>query len=133
MAGTNSDYTENKLVDTLLRNGAAYQPAALYLALYTVNPNFETGLGGTEATGGSYGRKAIAFSAASGGATSNSGALTWTVGTDIAAGTYTGWAVYDANSAGNMLFGDAFSSNKTLSGTGDTLTFGVGSVTYSLT
>jgi hypothetical protein len=132
MAGTNSDYTENKLIDTFLRNGAAYQPSALYLALFTTNPNFETGASGTEATGGSYGRKAISFGAASGGSATQSGSIVWTVGTDIAAGTYTGWAVYDAQTTGNMLFGDTFSSNKVLSGTGDTLTFNA-SITYSLT
>lgn len=133
MAGTNSDFTENKLIDTLLRNGAAYQPAALYLTLFTVNPNFETGAGGTEATGGSFVRKTVAFSAASGGSTSNSGLVSWAVGTDIAAGTYTGWAIYDASSGGNMLFGDTFSASKTLSGTGDTLSFGIGAITYALT
>ena len=133
MAGTNSDYTENKLVDTLLRNGAAYQPAALYLALFTTNPNFETGSGGTEATGGSYVRKVIAFDVASGGASANSGSIVWTVGTDVAAQTMTGFAVYDASTGGNMLFGDAFGSSKVLTSTGDTLTFAIGSVTYSLT
>lgn len=135
MAGTNSNYTENALINTLLRNGGAFQPAGLYLALFTVNPDFETGAGGTEATGGSYARKAIAFTAAAGtsGSTSNSGSITWTVGTDIAAASYTGWAVYDTLTTGNLLFGDTFSSNKTLTGTGDALTFDIGSVTYSLT
>jgi predicted 2-oxoglutarate/Fe(II)-dependent dioxygenase YbiX len=133
MAGTNSDYTENKAVDHILGTTSWTMPAAVSLALFTVNPNFETGAGGTEATGGSYARKAIAFTAASGGATSNSAEKKWTVGTDIAAGTYTGWGVYDAASGGNLLFGDTFSSSKVLTGTGDTLTFAAGAITYSLT
>ncbi len=133
MATTNSDYTENKVVDHVLGTGSWTMPAAVSLALFTTNPNFETGSGGTEATGGSYARKAVAFTASSGGATSNTAQKVWTVGTDIAAGTYTGWGVYDAASAGNMLFGDAFSSNKVLSGTGDTLTFAAASITYSIT
>lgn len=133
MAGTNSDYTENKLVDHVLGTGSFTMPAAVSLGLFTTNPNFETGAGGTEATGGSYARKAIAFTASSGGATSNTAAKVWTVGTDLAAGTYTGWGVFDAASAGNMLFGDAFSSSRIVSTAGDTITFAIGSVTYSLT
>ena len=132
MAGTNSDYTENKLVDEICGTTAFVMPV-VKLALFTVNPNFETGAGGTEATGGGYVRKAVSFSASSGGATSNSAAVAWTVGTDIAAATYTGWAVYDADAAGNMLFGDAFSSNKVLTGSGDILNFAIGVLTYSLT
>lgn len=133
MAGTNSDYTENKLVDHVLGTSAFTMPAAVSLALFTTNPNFETGVGGTEATGGSYARKAVAFDASVGGQSQNTAAKVWTVGTDIAAGTYTGWAVYDAASAGNMLFGDAFSGSKVLSSAGDTLTFAIGAITYSLT
>ena len=93
MATSLSDYAENKAADHILGTTSWTMPAAASLALYTVNPNFETGSGGTEASGGSYARKAIAFGASSGGATSNSGQLQWTVGTDIAAGTYTGWGV----------------------------------------
>ncbi len=133
MAGTNSNFTENKLVDTLMRNGVAYQPTGLFLALFSANPDFEAGTGGTEATLGNYVRKAVAFDAAVGGTTQNTLAVTWTVGTDIASGTYVGWAVYDDPAAGNMLFGDAFPVNRTLSTPGDSLTFGVGSITYSMT
>lgn len=133
MATTNSDYVENKAVDHILGTAAWTMPAAVSLALFTTNPNFETGVGGTEATGGSYARKAIAFTASSGGATSNTAQKQWTVGTDIAAGTYTGWGVYDAASGGNLLFGDAFSANRVLGTTGDTLTFAAGAITYSLT
>ena len=108
-------------------------PAAVSLALFTTNPDFETGIGGTEASGGSYARKALAFDAASGGASSNSAQRVWTVGTDIAAGTYVGYGVFDAASGGNMLFGEAFGANKVLTNSGDTLTFAIGSITYSIT
>lgn len=128
MAGTNSDYFENQIIDTNIRG------ATKYLALFTTNPNFETGAGGTECTGGSYARKAIAFNAASGGQTANSAQLQWVVGTDIAAQTITGWGVYDQLAAGgNMYFGDAFSANKVLTGTGDSLTVAAGAITYSVT
>ena len=72
MATTNSDYTENKIVDHVNGKTAWTMPAAVSLALFTTNPNFETGAGGTEVTGGGYVRKALLWTAASGGATSNS-------------------------------------------------------------
>ena len=134
MATTLSDYTENKAADHILGTGAWTMPAAVSLALFTTNPNFETGAGGTEATGGSYARKALAFTAASGGATGNTAAKVWTVGTDLAAGTYTGWGVYDAATVGNLLFGDAFSANRTVATTGDTITFAITTgITFSIT
>lgn len=135
MAGTNTDYTENAAINHILGTSAWTMPAAVSLALFTTNPNFETGAGGTEATGGSYARKAVIFNTASGAGGSVTGptvAKVWTCGTDLAAATYTGWGVFDAASGGNLLFGDAFSSNKTLT-SGDTLTFAIGSITYSLT
>lgn len=132
MAGTNSDYSENKLVDAICGT-TTFTAAQRYLALFTTNPNFETGAGGTEASGGSYARKAINFSAASGGSTSNSGAVAWTAGTDISTGTYLGWAVYDASSAGNMLFGDAYASSRVLGSAGDVLNHAIGAITYSTT
>jgi predicted 2-oxoglutarate/Fe(II)-dependent dioxygenase YbiX len=133
MAGTNSDYTENKVVDHTLGTTAWTMPAAVSLGLFTTNPNFETGASGTEASGGGYARLAIAFNPSVGGATSNTASHVWTVGTDIAAGTYTGWGVFDAASGGNLLFGDTFGAGKVLTTAGDTLTFAIGAVTYSLT
>lgn len=134
MATTNSDYVENKIVDHVNGTASWTMPAAVSLALFTTNPNFETGAGGTEATGGGYARKAVAFAAASGGATTgNTGAKVFTVGTDIAAGTYTGWGIYDAASAGNLLYGDAFASNRVVAITGDTITFAISAITYSTT
>ena len=116
MAGTNSDYTEDGLVDHILGTTELTFVAQNYLAVFTANPNFETGAGGTEATGGGYVRKAIDFDASVSGASASTSDITWTVGTDIAADTYTGWAVYDASAAGNMLFGDAFAASKVLTG-----------------
>lgn len=131
MAGVGNTI-ENSLLNHLLRNTAFTQPAALYLALFTANPDFELGTGGTEATGGGYVRKSMTFAAASGGSAATSNAQVWTCGTDIAAGTYTGWAVYDASTAGNFLFGGTITSgNKTLAST-DTLTFASGQITVAL-
>ena len=134
MATTLSDYAENEAADHILGTGAWTMPAAVSLALFTTNPNFETGAGGTEATGGGYARKAVAFGAASGGATNNTAEKKWTVGTDLAAGTYTGWGVYDAATGGTLLFGDAFSANRTVATAGDFISFAATTgLTFSLT
>jgi len=134
MATSLSDYAENKAADHILGTSSWTMPAAVSLALFTVNPNFETGAGGTEATGGSYARKAIAFGSASGGAAGNTASKVWTVGTDLAAGTYTGWAVYDAASGGNLLFGDAFSASRVVSSAGDSITFQITTgITFTIT
>lgn len=133
MATTNSTYLKNKLVDHALGTASFTMPAAASLALFTVNPNFQSGAGGTEATGGSYARKSIAFGASVAGATSNTAQKLFTMGTDLAAGTYTGWAVYDAASAGNMLFGDTFAAGRVVSIAGDLVSFAASSITYSMT
>lgn len=134
MATTFSDYVENEALDHILGTGAWTMPAAVSVALFTVNPNFETGAGGTEATGGSYARKAVAFGAASAGAAGNTAEKKWTVGTDLAAGTYTGWGVYDAAVAGNLLFGDTFAANRTVAVAGDNIAFPITTgITASLT
>lgn len=124
--GTASDYFENLIISQLVRN------ATKYLAVFTTSPNFETGASGVEATGGGYARKAIAFDApVTPGVTQNTSLIEWTLGTDIAADDYLGWGVFDALSGGNMLFGDAFGSNRTLTDTGDKLRFAAGAITYA--
>lgn len=121
-----SDYLENALINEVLRN-VGYTPAAtVYLALFTTATT-DAG-GGTEATGGSYARQAITFSAASGGATSNSGAVSFT---NMPAVTITHAAIMDASTSGNMLFHGALTASKTV-GAGDTLTFAVGDIDVSL-
>lgn len=133
MATTLSDYAENEVADHILGTGAWTMPAAVSLALFTTNPNFETGAGGTEATGGSYARKAIAFAAANAGAAASTAEKKWVVGTDLAAATYTGWGVYDAANAGNLLFGEAFAVNRVVGTAGDFISFAAGAVTFSIT
>ncbi len=96
-----SNYLENKLLEHVLKNTAYTSPTTVYLGLFTVAPG-EAG-GGTEVTGGSYIRKAITFGAASGGSISNSADVDFGTATadwgNIVAG-----AIFDAASAGNMLY-----------------------------
>ena len=74
MAGSASNYLENKLIDHSLGTTTFTKPTSVYLALYTVSPSDSSS--GTEATGGSYVREVITFSASSSGSTSNTGFLT---------------------------------------------------------
>jgi hypothetical protein len=83
---------------------------------------------GTEVTGGSYARQTIAFSAASGGATSNSGAVTFTA---MPAITTTGIDIYDSTGTPRRVWWGALTASKTTA-SGDSISFAVSSVAASL-
>src|SRR5919202_828465 len=78
--GAFSDYLENKIIDHTLRNTTFTAPATVYIALFTStasNAQLEANTLTNEVTGGSYARQSAAFSAASGGSTSNTGTVTF--------------------------------------------------------
>lgn len=125
--GSKTDYLENKILDYVLRNQAAFATATVYLALFTATPS-DTG-GGTEVSGGSYARQAITFGAASGGSITNSGTVTFSAAT-ADWGTVTSFAIMDAATSGNMLYWGALSANKTINN-GDQIVFNASSVTIT--
>lgn len=98
--GDKSTYLKNKILDHELGTAAYTKPTAVYVALFKVAPT-DTG-GGTEVTGGSYARKAITFSAASNGATSNSADVTFPTAT-ANWGNIVAVGLFDASTAGNLL------------------------------
>lgn len=122
-----SDYLENKIADWLLRAQTFTPPATQYVALLTAAPS-DAG-GGTEVSGGSYARVAVTSSLANwagtqssgsttassgtGGTTSNNSALTFPAPT-ANWGTVTHFGVYDASSAGNLLWWGALTQAKTI-------------------
>lgn len=124
MAGSASDYLENKLLDHALGTAAYTKPTAVYLALFTADPG-EAG-GGTEVSGNGYARQACAFDAAATGATANTAAKTFTAAGG-AWGTITHWALFDALTAGNMLWHGDLTTARTI-GDGDQLTFAIGAL-----
>lgn len=96
----------------------AIKALAGFVSLHTADP----GLTGTaEATGGSYVRKAVTWGASSDGDTAGS-QVTWTCGTDLAAGTYTHAGYWSASSAGTYYGGNALSASKTVA-SGDQLKY----------
>jgi len=122
-----TDYTENALLNHLLRNVALTSPAAVYLALFTSAPT-DAG-GGTEVAGSGYARQAITFGAPSGGAVANTAAVSFTAaggnfGTVLAVG------IFDALTAGNMLAWDGIAS--AVINDGDTINFPIGDIDVTL-
>lgn len=141
--GALSDYLENKIVDHVLRATAYTAPVTVYVGLLTAAPS-DTG-GGTEVSGNAYARVAITSGTAAWNNTqgNTTGASTGTDGTiENAAvitfptptagwGTVTHWGVYDAATAGNLLFYAPLTVSKTIN-TGDAVSFAAGALSLQI-
>ena len=126
MAGSASNYLEDALLNATLRNSAYSSPATVYVGLFTTNPT-DTGPG-TEVSGGAYARQSVTFGAPSGGACSNSSAVTFAVAT-ANWGTIEGFGVFDASTGGNMLYW--CDSPSVAVNSGQQASFAIGSLTVS--
>jgi len=142
--GAMSDYWENKVIDHLFRNTSYTAPTALYVALFTAAPS-DSG-GGTEVSGGSYARTALAqsttnwantqasgsgASTGTGGTTSNSVAITFPAPT-ANWGTITHVAAFDASTSGNMYFWAALTTSKTVNNGDAAPSFAIGALTFQI-
>lgn len=128
MAGSKTDYLENKVLDLYLRNQASGAVATIYVGLFTVAPT-DAG-GGTEVTGNAYARQAITFAAASSGSSSSNAAVTFPAATPSGWGTIVAAAIFDASTAGNMLYWFDLDANKTVN-VNDVFQFASGAVTIT--
>lgn len=133
-----SNYLENKLIDLIFRGGTFTTPAGLYVALFTAAPS-DAG-GGTEVTGGSYARVNLAPTAtnwaSTGGATTTTNPSAGTSGTtsnNVAIafptatadwGTATHVGIFDAATAGNLLFWGPLTTSQVIS-SGGTYSFAI--------
>lgn len=109
MAGL-SYYEANKnLTAALITNTA-------YVARFTTMPA-DDGTGGVEVSGGAYARQTLTVAAAASGATSNNADLVWSEATTDE-GTTIGVGIYDAPTAGNMLWSGTLTASKAI-GIGD--------------
>lgn len=122
-----TNYLENKLIDWLLRAQVFTPPATVYAALFTVAPT-DAG-GGTEVSGGSYAREAIASSLANwagtqgagttvvssgtGGTTSNNVVVTFNAPT-ANWGSIVAVGLFDALTGGNLLIYGNLTNAKTV-------------------
>ncbi len=142
MAGTMGDVFEKRVMDLIFRNdlASATVPMTLngtnvWIGLFTATPS-DSG-GGTEATGGSYARVAVArtgagFNAATGTSpttTANTGTVTFPTAT-VSWGTVTQFGIFDAATAGNLIYWGDLGTSK-LIGVGDTASFAAGALTIT--
>ena len=125
MAGSLSNYAEDKVLDHVLGT-TAYTKPTTYVALYTVAPTDSSA--GTEVTGGGYARLAGAFDAATGGASSNSGNLDFT---GMPACTVVAIGILDNSTGGNLLIHGTLTTNKVLDA-GDTLRVATGDLDITI-
>jgi hypothetical protein len=137
MAGSKSNALELKMLDAVLGAVAYSAPATVYLALYTVAPT--SAGGGTEVSGGSYARCATTNnltnwpSATGGGPGVKATGTVQTFPTATAAwGTVVAFALFDAASAGNMLYWGSMTTSRAVA-LGDTPSFAAGSLTITET
>lgn len=140
-----SDYLENKLIDQVFRAQTAPTITALHVALLTAAPT-DSG-GGTEVSGGSYARVNLAPSLANwagtqsagsttastgtGGTTSNNAAITFAAPT-ANWGVITSWGIYDASTAGNLLWYGNLSVSKTVNNGDAAPSFGIGQLSIQI-
>jgi len=122
-----SNYTENLALTWLLTSGAATRPDAWYLALFTTDPT-DAGTG-TEVSGGSYARQTIAFTV-TGDTASNSATVTFPAAT-ANWGSISHVGIYDASTAGNLLFHGSVTTPKTIE-TGDTFQVSASNLSITL-
>lgn len=116
----------NSILDALCRSVTWTEPVDFYIKLHLGDP----GASGASNPATETTRKQVTFSAASGGAITNSNAPSWT--SYPAAETVTHVSFWDASSAGNFLGSDALNASKT-PGVGDTLTLAAGDLDLTLT
>lgn len=139
-----TDYLENKIIDWLLRGQAYTPPATSYIGLLTAAPSDSAA--GTEVTGGSYARVAVASNATNWNSSDgdNDAASSGTDGTtenDVVItfpaptadwGSATHFGIYDASSGGNLLIHAALSTPKTINNGDAAPSFALGALSFQI-
>jgi hypothetical protein len=134
MPGSKGDYLETRILDHVLGGPDFVRPATMYLALFVASPT-DAG-GGSEVSAGGYARVAVLnntanWPAASGTAATKTNGAPFTFPTATAGwGTVNSFALFDSASAGNLLYWGPLVLPKVV-GAGDTLAFGVGSISIT--
>lgn len=128
------------ILNEVFRGTAATWPATYYVALLTTNPSDDAGTGLVESTTAvwtNYARASIAnatgsWAAPAGGTTSpqtvsNAVAISFGTATTTANETISGFAIYDAATAGNLKFWGAFGTPPVVQN-GDPVSFAIGAL-----
>ena len=134
-AASLTDFLETALINHLFRGTAYTAPGTWHVSLHTAACSDSAT--GTEVSGGSYARAAIAsgagtFAAVSGGngTTSNTGTISFAT-PSAGWGLVTHFALWDATTAGNQLICQALTTSKTIN-SGDTVSFPAASLTIQI-
>ena len=130
MAGSFSDYLEDKLLKHVFTNTAYTSPTTIYVGLFTVAPS-DTG-GGTEVSGGSYARKSASFTVSGTSTLATNSASIEFDAASASWGTIVAVALFDAVTTGNMLAWADLTASKTID-TGDVLRIPSGDLDITLT
>ena len=125
MATGLSSTVANAILDAYCRSVAWTEPAEFWVKLHLGDP----GSAGTTSPATETTRKQITFSAASGGAITNSAQVQWL--SYPAAETITHISIWDASAAGTFIGSDALTTSRTPA-IGDTVTLAVGDLDLSL-
>jgi len=134
MVGSLALFAENKVLEHIVGKTSFTMPATPFLALFTVAPTAEDGTGGTEASAGNYVRKSVAgtdWGAAADGAISNTSVIEFVECSGANWGTINGFALYDAETAGNMIIWGEVTTPKDIN-IGDTARIAVGELDVTL-
>ncbi len=133
MAGSATDYFEKKILDYVFRSTSMGLDATnVWVGLFTAAPSDSAA--GTEVSGGSYARVAVVrtgagWNAATGTSpalTDNTGAITFPTASG-SWGTVTHFGIFDASTAGNLLYWADLAASKTVA-SGDTASFAAGAL-----
>jgi hypothetical protein len=122
-----SNFLENELYDHVLRASAYTAPTNIYVSLHTADPT-DAGTG-TEVSGGSYARTAVTMGAPTNGSGTNSADVQFPQAT-ADWGNVSHIAIWDATTAGNMLFHTPLDTTKNIT-TGDVFKIASGSLTVT--
>lgn len=131
-----SNYTENNVINALLRGVAFPIPPKTYLSLHTANPGETGGQEVTTAAWPSYvrcdaevgGAIGTGWGAPADGTSSNAKQVLYPSHNGASAITITHWAIYDAATNGNMLVYAPLKTPRTLQ-PGDVFVWDAGSIT----
>lgn len=128
--GSFTDYQEKYVLNIAIAN-QAYATQTWSVALFTSAPSDASG--GTEVSGGNYGRVNFSGSWSSATAlTANTTTITFVTNTAAQAwGTVSCFAIFDATTAGNMLYWATLTTARSIA-TSDMFQFATGSLTISL-
>lgn len=128
MAGNKSQYLSDEVLNWLKGTAFVGAPANTYVALFTTMPVY-AGTGAVEVSGGAYARVAIAAagwsvisSGANGDQVDNTAAVTFPTPT-ASWGTVLGFGIYDALTAGNLLYFDTLTGGPQVINSGNTVAF----------